>query len=219
MGRARDRACKGWGVPRAVRVIAKAAPPDPTSYQGASHANSRRLRTDLRLPATDPDAADAEHPSFARGRHRRSRPLDDGPGRAGPRLSRCVRQLVQPDRGATRENPYLGHRRCQRLRPARSGRHRCPPAPGTGPARRRPGFSARQPLLRDRSSVGDRVAPVRTFADRLGPRAGDLRFRAPSYHVRLHESPPHQDGVGCVQRTPRRLPRFRASGRWRFAGA
>jgi hypothetical protein len=44
-------------------------------------------------------------------------------------------------------------------------------------------FFARQPVLRNRSSVGDRMAPVRTFSARLGTSAGDLRFRPFAHQV------------------------------------
>ena len=93
----------------------------------------------------------------------------------------CTR-IVAPDgpHAASRPTRWSATAAC----PIRScpTRGRCP---SQRPARGNAAVPARQPLLRDRPAVRDRVEPVRQRADGMGPRAGDLRLRPPPHHVRL----------------------------------
>ena len=59
--------------------------------------------------------------------------------------------------------------------------------------------------------VRNRLEFVRAVTDRLGARSGDLRFRPPSYRVRLRIRPFDPDRLGSLQRAHRRLPRLCAS--------
>ena len=65
---------------------------------------------------------------------------------------------------------------------------------------------ARQPVLRYRSPLADRVEPVRPDAARMGPRSGDLRLRPSPHHVRLSAGGQHPYGAGGLQRPGGRVP-------------
>ena len=111
-------------------------------------------------------------------RYRRSRSPDHQPIRADHVSSRCVWQLVQPDRGAGRPDSIERQRRSARF--GRTGRRRSR-MPGSMRSRDLPGrdsgLPAGQPLLRDRSSVGRGLEPILADAARMAARPGDLRLR------------------------------------------
>ena len=82
------------------------------------------------MSATDADDLDAERrTSAARLGPRRARPHAHRSAGAISRLSRLLRELVHPHRGAARADPHLrrgAHQRQRTARPARPRRARCP---------------------------------------------------------------------------------------------
>ena len=82
-----------------------------------------------------------------------------------------------------------------------------------GPARGHPGLPARQPVLRNRSAVRDRVEALWADAAGMGPRSGDLRLRSPTSRIRLRARAHDTDGARSLLRPDRRLPRLHASCR------
>ena len=72
------------------------------------------------------------------------------------------------------------------------------PACGRGSSGGHPSLSARQPLLRDRSTFGDRLAIIPEHGAGLGACASDLRFRPPSHRFRIRARSRQQDGMGSL---------------------
>ena len=93
----------------------------------------------------------------------------------------------------------VGRRSRERHRQAGRGRAFGQAARGGASAGRDAGVSARQPLLRDRPPVRDRLAAVRQYAAGLGTRSGDLRLRAQPHHLRLRARARDQDRIRGVR--------------------
>src|SRR5258706_7300728 len=117
--------------------------------QESNHEYPHRLRTDLRLPAADPDDIDLERALLARLRHHHSRPPGRRPAGSADRLSRQLWQLVQPHRGAGGPTPPL--HRCAGERLPAAGRDPSAGATDTGGgiAGRYLAVPAGDPLLRN----------------------------------------------------------------------
>ena len=84
-------------------------------------------------------------------------------------------------------------------------------SPAGGTARRILHLSRRQPLLRSRSHVGDRLAAVRRNAVGMGARASHLRFRRAAHDVRLPVRTHHAHRLRGLRGAGRRMPRLRPS--------
>ena len=143
-------------------------------------------------------------------RRHRARSSDHQPVRADLALSRRLRQLVQPHRRAA------GRMRLSADGVVRDSGLPDVVAPAAAAARGRGSaggdadLSPRQPLLRDRPPVRDRLEAVRQVATGLGARPGDLRFRPSPHHLRLRACARDHDGLGGLQRRQGRVPRLRA---------
>ena len=87
------------------------------------------------------------------------------------------------------------------------------------PAGRSSALSPRQPLLRDRPSIGYGVVAVRPGAEGLAAGDGDLQLRPRPHCVRLSAREPDQDSLGRTYRAARRVPRLRRISRSRCAAA
>src|ERR1700680_98111 len=131
----------GSGLIRALRTL-----------ELARYANTRWLRIDLRLSATDADGADVEHPSHARLRHRRSRSDDRGAVRSREALPGWLWQLVQPHSGAGWPAATVGELIAERHRRARLDRGIGSAACGGRSSRGFARVPPRKPVLRDRSA-------------------------------------------------------------------
>ena len=166
-----------------------------------SHANPRRMRIDLRVSPADTDDPDAEHPLHAGVRHRPA-------GSPGHRSRRCRSRAYRDSFGnwCSRIVAPAGvtahHHRCagQRQRTPGSSCRRARADAGRIAARGDADLSSRQPLLRNRAAVRDRLAAVRQRSHRLGSRPGHLRLRPRPHPVRLRARAPDQDRVGGLSR-------------------
>ena len=154
------------------------------------------------------------HPAAPAGRDRAA-PHRLRPAGRRHRLPRLLRQLVHPHPGAGRAGSTMS----RRVPDAGSGHGRTRWRRGAmqhavrGPAGRRAGLPARQPLLRDRPADRPRLVAVRRHPAGLGAGAGDLRLRARHItfgyeHARPDQAPPARP----TTRAPGRLPRLRPPG-------
>ena len=116
-----------------------------------------------------------------------SRSADHRSGNASHGLSRRLRQLVQPNCGAHRQNSAERHRGGQRLGQARRVGALRAAARSARPAGRYAGLSVGQPVLRDRSAVGRCLVAIRPVDAGMAARPGHLRFCPQPYRLQLSE--------------------------------
>ena len=125
------------------------------------------------------------------------------------RLSRHLRQLVQPHRRAGGATPH--HRR-RAVNDSGLPDLVVPPAqqtPVEDPARGDAALPAREPLLRDRSPAPRSAWDLFGNAPPAGVASRPSATSSTTYHLRLRARPPDQDGLGRLRGKDRRLPRFR----------
>src|ERR1035438_546648 len=99
-----------WSAPRYRSALAGFIRP-MFGLLKENYADSDRLRTNLRLPATNADVTDVTRPLYARLRHRHSRSPYHQAEHPNHFVSRCLRQLVQPDRRTEGGDSALSGRR------------------------------------------------------------------------------------------------------------
>src|SRR2546421_5818045 len=87
----------------------------PQGPKEAYGGDQGRLRVDLRLSSADADDVGAEYSLYACSRYSRSGSVKDGPACPHSRLSRQLRQLVQPYRSPQRADQDSEHRGRQGL--------------------------------------------------------------------------------------------------------
>src|SRR6266508_1343515 len=96
---------RSWRISSATLLVAT----EPRRPKEADGGDQGRLRVDLRLPSADADAVGAEYSLYACIRHSGSGSRDDEPVCSDSRLSRWLRELVQPYRGPKRTDQDREH--------------------------------------------------------------------------------------------------------------
>lgn len=145
-------------------------------YLERAEHTARLLDLNLNLMLDQAPDPDGEHPLLARLKHRDFRLPDYRSVSADHSLSRCLRKLVQPNRGACRPHSIKVQR--GRKRYGQTGRncYLCGAARGRRFAGRDSGLPTGQPILRNGSAVRGGLAAIRSVAAGMDSGSGHLRL-------------------------------------------